>query len=144
MVLCSWRSVSTWAPARCWVKIWLVTSGGQIDLSGVDMGRAAVWDGNAIPSGDAQVIDAWQRFDARSGEVVAFGHGGAAYTVRYISNNLDTPPGEFKKGPDRRDAGRCAPTSRRIRRLTAVMQPELADADKPQGYPRCRYGCSGA
>ena len=75
-----------------------VTSGGQIDLSGVDMGRAAVWDGNAILSGDALGDRrSGNGLTLRSGEVVAFRHGGAAYTVRYISNNLDTPPGEFQE-----------------------------------------------
>jgi hypothetical protein len=112
-----------------------VGAGGQIDLSGVDLARAAVWDGNSVLTGDGLGDRrSGSGLTLRSGEVVAFRYGGAAYTVRYISNSLDTPPGEFQEEiPTAEMLADVHPDFTPNPTIAAgLMEKDLADADKPQ------------
>jgi hypothetical protein len=78
------------------------SDGVGIDLKKVDGGRVAIWDGSSVISGDGLASrKQGSRVGLNSGEVVAFKHEGAAYSVRYISSNLDVPPGQFEEAiPD--------------------------------------------
>jgi hypothetical protein len=116
-----------------------VGSGGSIDMSGVDVDRAAVWDGNSIlSSGSLGDRRNGSVLSLRSGEVVAFRHGGVAFSVRYISTDMNTPPGEFQEE---------IPTAEMLAAVhpnfvpgpeiaDGLLQNELATEDRPQPNSR--------